>query len=312
MLLTALLLMLVLAACDDPSNAALTAPPPEVTADSASTPVPSITKDKTAAPSPSADPEIETVITDFILAENVHDWNTLLSLWTNEEQIYLKDFFAYSNNEKNKNGYFAIKSAKLTDLREIENAKSGLYDYASADFPFVAASGFRYDLTDKYGDIRIFIAKADYTLDKEFWDYREGLNYRILVLVTDDGEWRVAQDYQGYPGAAEYFGDPVTEERNNETDITEEDYDLVDGTVHFTKELDCYFLGLNWGDYGHIGVRTVEGDEIWFWMTRTEVDPETLTRYQKIRITWENRDKYIDEAGKVINQDAVIDIKELD
>jgi hypothetical protein len=311
--LAVLLLIPILAACENFAGTALTAPPPEVTAVPASPLVPSETDIVTEAPSPAADPAIKAVITDFILAENAHDWSAFLSLWTKEEQKYFKDFFAYSNNEKNKNGYFAIKSAQLADLREIENAKTKLYDYSSADFPYEIGSGFRYDLQEKYGDVRVFIAKADYTVDKEFWDYREGLNYRVLVLVPDGGKWRVAQDYLGNPGAAEFFDEPVPEEQDDNTgDVTEEKNDLVDGTVHFTKELDCYYLGLNWGDYGHIGVRTIEGDEIWFWMMHTKVDPETLTRYQKIRITWENRDKYIDEAGEVINQDAVVDIKVLD
>ncbi len=301
-----LMLILVLTACGNSGDTALTATTPKVTAAPASSPVPSETEARFLA----ADPEIKAVIRDFVSAQNAHDWTVFLGLWTQEEQKYYKDFFAYSDNEKNKNGYFSIKSAKLTDIREIENARSALSDVASVDLPYEIESGLDSDVSEKYGDFRLFIAKTEYSLEKEFWDYREGLNYRVFVLVPESGTWKVSQDYQWYPGGAEYFDDAVPEEPDEQTeDISEETDDLADGTVHYTKELDCYFMGLQWGDYEHMQVRTIEGDEIWFWMTQTQIDPETLTKYQKIRITWENRDKYIDEADRVINQDAVIDIK---
>ena len=311
LLIAIFMLILVLAACGHSEDTALITPSPEMTAAPASSPVTSETQ--TNAPSPSVDSQTEDLIADFISAQNTHDWNAFLSLWTDEEQKYYKDFFAYSDNEKNKNGYFAIKSARLTEIREIENAKSKLSNSAPGDLPDEIASGFRADVPDKCEDFRMFIAKTDYSLDKEFWDYREGLNYRVLVLVPDGGSWKIAQDYQGYPGAAGYFGDAVPENHNeNMTETSADENNLVDGTVHYTKELDCYFLGLDWGDYEHLQVRTIEGDERWFWMTQTKVNPETLTRYQKIKITWENRDQYINEAQRVINQDAVIDIKLLD
>ncbi len=313
LLIVLLMLLFVLAACGNPGNISSITPTPGATAAPAASPVPAKTEAAAASPSSTLDPEIEAVITDFIAAQNAHDWDAFLNLWTNEEQQYFKDFFAYSDNEKNKNGYFSIESAKLADIREIEDAKSKLSDYETDNIPYEIASGFRSDVPEIYGDVRLLVAKTDYTLDKEFWDYREGLNYRVFVLVPQDGKWKVAQDYQGYPGTAESFGDTVPENQEEPTeDIAEEDDNLVDGTVHDTKELDFYFAGLQWGDYKHMAVRTIEGDDLWFWMTQTEVAPETLSRYQKISITWENRDKYIDEAGRVINQDAVIDIKILD
>jgi hypothetical protein len=43
-----------------------------------------------------------------------------------------------------------------------------------------------------------------------------------------------------------------------------------------------------------------------------ESDDLMLPFLQKMRITWTNHDSYIEEAGKVENQDAATDIKLLD
>lgn len=314
-LLASFTLIFVLAACGTSGSITLVTPAPEISNVTAVSPVPAKTETATASPSPSptVDAEIEAVIKDFISAQNSQDWDSFLSLWTNEEQKYYKDFFAYSNNDKNKNGYFAIKSAKLVGIHEIKNIKTMLEDNTIFSLPYEIESGLNYDLQYKYSDIRLFITKADYELDKAFWDYREGINYRLIVLVPENGQWKVTQDYQGYPGAAEYLGDTVPDIQDEETeDVDEEENNLVGGTVHYTKKLECYFLSGDMGDYEWIGVRTIEGKEMWFMVGDSKIDPETLTRYQKIRITWQNKDVYIEEAEEVINEDIITDIKLLD
>jgi hypothetical protein len=72
------------------------------------------------------------------------------------------------------------------------------------------------------------------------------------------------------------------------------------------------FIGLEWGDYLHLGIRTGAGDEVWFWVRHdVGIDPETLEAGQKVEISWENRDVYIEEADEIINMDVVANIRVL-
>ena len=123
------------------------------------------------------------------------------------------------------------------------------------------------------------------------------------------------QDYQGYPGAAEYFGDAVAEEPEEieSADAEETPNILVDDTLHYTDSLTGYFIGTSEGDYIHVGIRTIEGEELWFWVSVVcMTDPDTLHRNQKIKIDWENRDVYIDEAEEVLNLDLITGIRILE
>jgi hypothetical protein len=79
-----------------------------------------------------------------------------------------------------------------------------------------------------------------------------------------------------------------------------------DETIANTGSVTGTFIGLEWGDYLHVGVRTADGGEIWFWVLGDcSTDPESLTAGQKIEVSWENRDVYIEEAEETINMDVV-------
>lgn len=274
---------------------------------------PEATLSPTATATPSETAELpETVVSAFIEAQDEGDWDSFVSLWTTEEQRYYRDFFAYKDNETERNGYFAIQSAQTIGLYEIKDFAKMLADFSVSSLPFDVADGFNfYDTLERYLDVKLIIAKADYHLSREFWDYREGVNYRVLVLVPENGEWRVIQDYQGYPSAGSYFGDTIEEpEETEETYPEETPNTLVDGTVHGTDSMTGYYIDTSEGDYVHVGIRTIEGEEIWFWLGGScEIDPYTLSRYQKIQVTWENRDTYIEEAEEVINMDVITEIK---
>ena len=264
---------------------------------------------------PTQDPTIESVIYGFFADASENDWDSFVSYWTNEEQLYYRDFFAYKDNAKLHNGYLAVESIDLLDTYEVQNAAQLIRkdDPSLFDFPYDVLENFDgWVALDQYNDVRLWIAKVDCRLVKEFWDYRQGVNYRVLTLVPENGQWKVMQDYQGYPGAAEYFGDAVAEEPEEieGADAEETPNILVDDTLHYTDSLTGYFIGTSTGDYLHVGIRTIQGDECWFWVSSVcKTDPETLRRNQKIEIEWENRDVYIDEADEVINLDRITDIR---
>ncbi len=264
---------------------------------------------------PTQDPIIKSAVSDFFADAAMKDWGSFVSRWTGKEQLYYKDFFAYADNAKQHNGYFAVENIELLDTYEIQGVvklireeSPGLYD-----LPYEVWDQFDgRTALEEYGDLRLCVAKVDCDLEKAFWDYRQGINYRVLTLVPEDGQWKVMQDYQGYPGAAEYFGDAVAEEPEEfeDADAEETPNILVDDTLHYTDSLTGYFIGTSEGDYLHVGIRTIQGDERWFWVSGVcKTDPETLRRNQKIEIDWENRDVYIDEAGEVINLDRITGIR---
>ena len=269
-------------------------------------------------PSPSLaestqDPAIKSVADGFFADAAKNNWDSFVSRWTEEEQLYYRDFFAYADNTKQRNGYFAVENIDLLDVYEVLNAVIHVKEYTTSELPYDVWENFDgWTALDQYGDMRLLIAKVDCRLKKEFWDYRQGINYRVLTLVPENGQWQVMQDYQGYPGAAEYFGDAVAEETEETegADAEETPNLLVDGTLHYTDSLTGYFIGTSTGDYLHMGIRTLEGVELWFWVSSVcKTDPETLHRNQKIEINWENRDVYIDEADEVINLDRITDIR---
>lgn len=272
----------------------------------------------TPSPSPAVptpDPLLMSAAVDFLADAASNDWDSFISRWTDEEQLFYRDFFAYDDNAKHNNGYFAVENIDLLDAYEVLNIAQLLreHDQSLYNMPYEVRDGFEgWTALDQYGDVRLLIAKVDCRLETEFWDYRQGINYRVLTLVPDNGQWKVMQDFQGYPSAAEYFGDTVPEEQAefDDADAEETPNLLVDGTLHYTDTITGYFIGTSVGDYVHVGIRTIQGDELWFWISaQCKTDPEMLHRNQKIEVDWENRDMYIDEADEVINLDRITDIR---
>ncbi len=264
---------------------------------------------------PNKAPAIAPAVVSFFADAVNNDWDSFVSRFTAEEQLFYRDFFANADNAKLRNGYFAVNSIELLDAYEvadiakmINESDPGLYD-----LPYEVWGDFEgQSALDDYGDVRMWIAKVDCRLEKEFWDYRQGINNRVLILVPENGQWKVMQDYQGYPGAGVFFGDAVPEE----TEISDSapaqatPNILVDGTLHYTDSMTGYFIGTSVGDYLHVGIRTIEGDVFWFWISSAcRTNPETLHRNQIIEIDWENIDVYIDEADEVINLDRITDIR---
>lgn len=289
--LTALwMLIFALAACGHPGNSSSTAPAPEGTAAPTYSAAPVKTEPAAAEPSPSADPgieavdpEIETVIAEFVSAQNAHDWEKFTGLWRRGAQRFLDEFFAYPDNEKNRSGYFAIESAELLSIAHDPDASSGvLTDYE----------------LERYGEFRAFHVQVRYHLAKQFWGYSEGENALALVLVKEDGAWKVSQD-------------SLMTDWDPDDDYVYQDHSgHADGTVHFEKRITGYYLATEWGDYAHIIIMTIDGGQTELW-DQCEIGTETPF-LQKLQITWTNRDSYVEEAGGVVNQDAATNIELLD
>lgn len=289
-ILTALLMMLILAACNNSGNIASITPNPEVSTAPTSSLAPFKTETATTDPSPSTDPgievvdpEIEAAIADFVSAQNAHDWDKFTGLWRKGAQRFLGEFFAYPDNGKNKSGYFAIENAELLSVVPY----SGIYGNILTEYEL-----------EKYKEFRVFNVKVNYHLSTEFWGYSEGENSLELVLVKEDGAWKLSQD------SLMIDWDP-------DSDYVYEDHSgHTDGTVHFKNQITGYYLATEWGDYAHIIIMTIDGEQTELWK-KCAIGTETPF-LQKMQITWTNCDSYVEEADIVVNQDAATDFKLID
>lgn len=73
------------------------------------------------------------------------------------------------------------------------------------------------------------------------------------------------------------------------------------------------FQGLEWGDYLHITIKSEDGvDYTFFVLKYPGVDPETLAIGQKVKVTWQNSDEFLDPPGETVNVDKVISIELVD
>jgi hypothetical protein len=81
-------------------------------------------------------------------------------------------------------------------------------------------------------------------------------------------------------------------------------------TVPPAKVLKGKFQGVEWGDYLHLNVRGNDGKEhSFFVLTNPGLDPESLEVGQKIKVTWQNVNEYLDPPGEKVNIDKVIKLE---
>lgn len=88
---------------------------------------------------------------------------------------------------------------------------------------------------------------------------------------------------------------------------------MVTPTAENTDEihyLTGVFQSIEWGDYLHMNIKDEDGvDFSFFVLTDTGVDPESLNSGQKIKVTWQNSDEFLDPPGETVNLDKIITIE---
>ena len=123
---------------------------------------------------------IEQVIYQEVEAENNHNWSAVSSYWVEDEQDLMLPFIANKENKDNFIGLFNIKSAKIAEIKEvpIDSIK-----------PFVGVEKY----LEKYSDIKVYYVGIDYTVHNESMFYYNGVNYRLAVVVPENGQWKLAE-----------------------------------------------------------------------------------------------------------------------
>ena len=70
------------------------------------------------------------------------------------------------------------------------------------------------------------------------------------------------------------------------------------------------FQGYEWGDYLHVSILDDQGTTYDFFVLKYPgVDVETLSVGQKVKVTWQNCDEYLDPPGENVNVDKVLNIE---
>ncbi len=122
----------------------------------------------------------EKIIYQEIAAENENDWNALPSYWVKDQQDILLPFIADKQNRDNYIGLFNIKSAKISEIKEV-----------SLDFAKKFIDVEKY--IKEYNDIKVFYLGIDYTVNSESMFYYNGVNYRLAVVVSENGQWKLTE-----------------------------------------------------------------------------------------------------------------------
>lgn len=122
----------------------------------------------------------EDVISAEVQAQNSKDWDSLPKHWITHERASLESFFANDDNRLALRGYFNMQSAKLIGIQEIPMKDAGL---------FVDISSYQ----KQYQGVRLFYTAIEYSITQEDKFHFNGTNYRLMVVVQEDGEWRLAE-----------------------------------------------------------------------------------------------------------------------
>lgn len=122
----------------------------------------------------------EKVVYQEIAAENSNSWSDLSNYRVEDQKEIMLSFIGNKENKDNFIGIYNIKSAKITEIKEI---------------PLVSARKF-IDVNkylEKYKDIKVFYVGIDYNVNKESMFYYNGVNYRLAVVAMENGQWKLAE-----------------------------------------------------------------------------------------------------------------------
>jgi hypothetical protein len=111
---------------------------------------------------------------------NSQDWEKFIELQTAQSQSDYRAFFNNQQNKDNKEGAFNVSAAELYEIKEL-----ALED--------VSAFTKTYEYESEYNQVKAFYAGIRFAVEKENAYYFNGVNYRLIIAVKEDGNWRVAE-----------------------------------------------------------------------------------------------------------------------
>ena len=124
--------------------------------------------------------EAAELIYSAVDAINVQDWHRYVDLQVAENRQDYSNFLESPDNAKNHAGVFNILSAKVAEMKELSmDIASGLTDM----------DAYR----QKYTQVAAYYVGMSYTVFQETKDAWNGVNYVLVIAVTDGDTWRIAE-----------------------------------------------------------------------------------------------------------------------
>ena len=128
----------------------------------------------------------EDVIREMVSLENTQSWNEFASCWVEEEKEEFNTLFNDSIYLQEKEGVICVTSAELYSLDEI----------SAENVPAIILEDDRFG---KFVEKKYYLAGIDYEVSDVSKYFYNGVNYRLIIMAKEDGEWKVAgrQDASG-------------------------------------------------------------------------------------------------------------------
>ena len=120
------------------------------------------------------------VVENAVSAINGQDWDTYIKLQCSDNQNDFKDFLKSDANRSNHSGLFNIKSAKIKETKQLPIQDVGMYANISS-------------YEEKYQELEAFLIGIDYDVFEENQYYFKGVNYRLVIVGKENGDWRIVE-----------------------------------------------------------------------------------------------------------------------
>lgn len=120
----------------------------------------------------------EDAIGKYIQAVNAHNWADVIDMSPTADYEENVAFFYNQSYIDAKDGIHSVDTAELNTVIKLDS--KDLYKYDNADYYF-----------NLYGDLELYLVGVDYTLYKESANFHNGLNFSLVTLAQEDGEWKV-------------------------------------------------------------------------------------------------------------------------
>lgn len=123
----------------------------------------------------------ENVIYEVISAMNNHDISRYIVTQCEANKTDLERFFAGRDWEKDNAGVMCVENAALYEIKELP------LDIASS-----YTSIYKYE--EIYNDLKAYYVGIDYKVKNESKYFFNGVNYDLIVLGKENGEWRIVEE----------------------------------------------------------------------------------------------------------------------
>jgi hypothetical protein len=118
----------------------------------------------------------ETLITEFV--ESVGDWEQWMSYYTPSAQEMYESFIGDESNRDNNVGILTVNSASVVSIERINNI------YAPKFFELA-------EFYESENDYETYLVGMDMSVNQETEYFYNGVNYKIIVLVNNEGTWEI-------------------------------------------------------------------------------------------------------------------------